>query len=88
MIDSHHLHSFKEGNRRRKKLFVEKFGQAVRHKLDFSLVSKKRKNFDHVADMKRGNPEPMKHLLEDISHPDKLLILQKFTNSIKKLGMG
>ncbi|WP_244427630.1 Fic family protein [Bartonella queenslandensis] len=88
MIDLHHLHPFREGNRRTKRLFVEKLGQAAGHKLDFSLVSKKRKDFVRAAAMERGDPKPMKHLLEDISHPEKSLILQEFTNSMKKLGMG
>lgn len=88
MIDLHHLHPFREGNRRTKRLFVEKLGQAAGHELNFSLVSKKRKNFVRAAAMERGDPEPMKHLLEDISHPEKSLILQEFTDSMKKLGMG
>ncbi|WP_212112802.1 BID domain-containing T4SS effector [Bartonella queenslandensis] len=88
MIDLHHLHPFREGNRRTKRLFVEKLGQAAGHKLDFSLVSKKRKNFVRAAAMERGDTEPMRHLLDDISHPEKSLILQEFTNSMKKLGMG
>ncbi|WP_273758620.1 BID domain-containing T4SS effector [Bartonella sp. AU55XJBT] len=88
MIDLHHLHPFREGNRRTKRLFVEKLAQAAGHELDFSVVSKKRKDFVRAAAMERGDPEPMKHLLEDISNPEKLLILQEFTNSMRKLGMG
>ncbi|UNF51686.1 BID domain-containing T4SS effector [Bartonella krasnovii] len=88
MIDLHHLHPFREGNRRTKRLFVEKLAQAAGHTLDFSIVSKKRKDFVRTAAMERGDSEPMKHLLEDISHPEKLLILQEFTNSMRKLGMG
>ncbi|PIT68881.1 BID domain-containing T4SS effector [Bartonella tribocorum] len=88
MINLHHLHPFREGNRRTKRLFVEKLGQAAGHKLDFSIVSKKRKNFVRTAAMERGDSEPMKHLLEDISNPDKFLILQEFTNAMRDLGMG
>lgn len=88
MIDLHHLHPFREGNRRTKRLFVEKLAQAAGHRLDFSVVSKKRKDFVRAAAMEHGDPEPMRHLLEDISHPEKLLILQEFTNSMQKLGMG
>ncbi|WP_330167935.1 BID domain-containing T4SS effector [Bartonella grahamii] len=87
MIDLHHLHPFREGNRRTKRLFVEKLAQAAGHKLDFSLVSKKRKDFVRAAAMEHGDPEPMKHLLEDISHPEKILILQEFTNSMRELGL-
>ncbi|WP_375657022.1 BID domain-containing T4SS effector [Bartonella sp. CM120XJJH] len=88
MIDLHHLHPFREGNRRTKRLFVEKLAQAAGHELDFSLVSKKRKDFVRTAAMEHGDPEPMRHLLEDISNPEKLLILQEFTNSMKELGLG
>ncbi|WP_375672430.1 Fic family protein, partial [Bartonella sp. CL45QHWL] len=87
MIYLHHLHPFREGNRRTKRLFVEKLAQAAGHELDFSLVSKKRKDFVRAAAMEHSNPEPMKHLLEDISNPEKLLILQEFTNSMRKLGL-
>ncbi|WP_273788323.1 BID domain-containing T4SS effector [Bartonella grahamii] len=87
MIDLHHMHPFREGNRRTKRLFVEKLAQAAGHELDFSLVSKKRKDFVRAAAMEHGNPEPMKHLLEDISNPEKLLILQEFTNSMRELGL-
>ncbi|WP_375663678.1 Fic family protein [Bartonella sp. CL63NXGY] len=87
MIDLHHLHPFREGNRRTKRLFVEKLAQAAGHELDFSLVSKKRKDFVRAAAMEHGDPEPMKHLLEDISNPEKLLILQEFTNSMRELGL-
>ncbi|WP_375692386.1 BID domain-containing T4SS effector [Bartonella sp. AP4SXKL] len=87
MIDLHHLHPFREGNRRTKRLFVEKLSQAAGHELDFSLVSKKRKDFVRAAAMEHGNPEPMKHLLEDISNPEKLLLLREFTNSMRKLGL-
>ncbi|WP_375642285.1 BID domain-containing T4SS effector [Bartonella sp. CM100XJJH] len=88
MIDLHHLHPFREGNRRTKRLFVEKLSQAAGYKLDFSLVSKKRKDFVRTAAMEHSDPEPMKHLLEDISNPEKLLILQEFTNSMRELGLG
>ncbi|WP_375653170.1 BID domain-containing T4SS effector [Bartonella sp. MR110HLJHH] len=87
MIDLHHMHPFREGNRRTKRLFVEKLAQAAGHKLDFSLVSKKRKDFVRAAAMEHSDPEPMKHLLEDISNPEKLLILQEFTNSMRELGL-
>ncbi len=87
MIDLHHLHPFREGNRRTKRLFVEKLAQAAGHELDFSLVSKKRKDFVRAAAMEHSDPEPMKHLLEDISNPEKLLILQEFTKSIRNLGL-
>ncbi|WP_208438629.1 BID domain-containing T4SS effector [Bartonella grahamii] len=87
MIDLHHMHPFREGNRRTKRLFVEKLAQAAGHELDFSLVSKKRKDFVRAAAMEHSNPEPMKHLLEDISNPEKLLILQEFINSMRELGL-
>ncbi len=51
-------------------------------------MSKKRKDFVRAVAMERGDSEPMKHLLEDITNPEKLLILQEFTNAMRKLGMG
>ncbi|EJF85264.1 BID domain-containing T4SS effector [Bartonella rattimassiliensis] len=87
MINLHHLHPFREGNRRTKRLFVEQLAKAAGHKLDFSLVTKKRKDFVRTAAMEHNDPEPMKHLLEDISNPEKFLILQEFTHSMRELGL-
>ncbi|MBB5073990.1 fido (protein-threonine AMPylation protein) [Bartonella callosciuri] len=87
MINLHYLHPFREGNRRTQRIFFEKLAEGAGHKLDFSLVTKKRKEFTYVAAMDNGNPEPMKHLLDDISNPEKLLILHEFTNSMRKLGL-
>ncbi|WP_455465810.1 BID domain-containing T4SS effector [Bartonella sp. B39] len=81
------LNPFREGNRHAIQLFIEKLGQAAGHELDYSLVSKKRKAFIRAEAVNNSNSEPIKHLLEDISNPERLLILREFTNNMKNLGL-
>ncbi|WP_208432180.1 BID domain-containing T4SS effector [Bartonella doshiae] len=88
MIELHRLHPFREGNKRTQRMFVEKLALAAGHNLDFSLVTKKRKQFVSVEAMDNNNPEPMRHLLDDISHPDKLLALNEFTNAMRDLDIS
>ncbi|WP_455479179.1 BID domain-containing T4SS effector [Bartonella sp. B23] len=87
MLHLYSLNPFREGNRHVIQLFVEKLGQAAGHNLDYSLVSKKRKALIRAEAVNNNNLEPIQHLLEDISHPDRLLILREFTNNMKKLGL-
>ncbi|EJF76215.1 BID domain-containing T4SS effector [Bartonella alsatica] len=87
MINLHHMHPFREGNRRTQRMFFEKLAQSAGHNLDFSLVPRKRKLFVNVEAIDHGNPEPMKHLLEDISNPEKVLVLKEFTNAMRELGL-
>ncbi|WP_406604125.1 BID domain-containing T4SS effector [Bartonella gliris] len=87
MINLQHLHPFREGNRRTQRMFFEKLAESAGHKLDFSCVTKKRKMLASIEAMDNGNPEPMKHLLEDISNPEKLLVLNEFINEMRELGL-
>ncbi|WP_455479177.1 BID domain-containing T4SS effector [Bartonella sp. B23] len=87
-INLQHMHPFRKGNTPTIQAFVEKLGQAAGHNLDFSLVTKKRKMFASVEAIDNGNPDPMKHLLEDISNPQKVLILREFIDEMKKLDLS
>ncbi|WP_208436246.1 BID domain-containing T4SS effector [Bartonella phoceensis] len=87
MAHLHSLNAFREGNRRTTQIFMEKLGQAAGHELDFSLVTKKRKDVVRAAIMNDDNNEPLRHLLDDISNPEKLLVLNEFTNSMRELGL-
>ncbi|WP_455481741.1 Fic family protein [Bartonella sp. B35(2025)] len=87
MISLHHTHPFREGNRRTQRVFFERLAESVGYKLNFSLATKKRKMFANVAAMEYGDSEPMQHLLEDISHPEKVLLLNEFTNYMREIGL-
>ncbi|WP_455465811.1 BID domain-containing T4SS effector [Bartonella sp. B39] len=87
MVDLHHAYPFRAGNTTAIQFFIEKLGQAAGHPLDFSLVTKKREELVHTEAMNNGSIEPMKHLLEDISNPQKVHILNEFTNEMEKLGL-
>ncbi|WP_375642291.1 BID domain-containing T4SS effector [Bartonella sp. CM100XJJH] len=80
------IHPFREGNGRTQRVFFEKLAQAAGHQLDFSLVTKERMMLASVAVAENGDLEPMQHLFEDISNPNKILLLKEFMSSMKELG--
>ncbi|WP_208438182.1 BID domain-containing T4SS effector [Bartonella taylorii] len=82
------LHPFREGNRRAIQLFAEKLGQKAGYELDYSLVSKKRKDFVRAKAVNNGNKDPIKHLLEDISNPESLTILREFADEMVLSGLS
>ncbi|VEJ45895.1 BID domain-containing T4SS effector [Bartonella vinsonii] len=81
-----HIHPFREGNGRTQRFFFENLAKAAGHSLDFSLVTKERMMLASIAVEKEGNLEPMKHLFEDISHPEKILLLKEFMDNMKESG--
>ncbi|WP_455465787.1 BID domain-containing T4SS effector [Bartonella sp. B39] len=80
------IHPFIDGNEHAQQVFFENLAKAAGHQLNFSLVTKERMMTAYAEAMQHGNPEPMQHIFEDISHPEKMYILQKFMNSMKDLG--
>ncbi|WP_375653226.1 MULTISPECIES: BID domain-containing T4SS effector [unclassified Bartonella] len=80
------LRPFREGNGRTQRVFFEKLAQAAGHQLDFSLVTKERMMLASVAVAENGDLEPMQHLFEDISNPNKILLLKEFMSNMKELG--
>jgi fido (protein-threonine AMPylation protein) len=68
--DLNHIHTFREGNGRAQKCFVEHLATQAGHSLDFSLVSEERMIVASIA-YEAKNPAPMKHLLTDIADPVK-----------------
>ncbi|WP_404978536.1 MULTISPECIES: BID domain-containing T4SS effector [unclassified Bartonella] len=87
LIQLNYTHPFREGNGRTQRMFFEKLGQVAGHPLDFSLVTEKRMNLASIASLKHNDKEAMKHLLEDISNPEKILILKEFMDNMKHIGL-
>ncbi|MBX4335238.1 BID domain-containing T4SS effector [Bartonella raoultii] len=87
MANLYCTHPFREGNRRTQHAFFEKLAESAGHKFDFSLVTRKRHQFINNAAIEYGNSGPMKHMLEDISHPEKVLLLKEFTNIMRENGL-
>ncbi|EJF84963.1 BID domain-containing T4SS effector [Bartonella rattimassiliensis] len=81
-----HLHPFREGNGRTQRAFFENLAQAAGHQLDFSLVTKERMMLASIAVAEHGDLEPMQHLFEDISNPEKIHLLKEFMQNMKELG--
>ncbi|EJF76220.1 BID domain-containing T4SS effector [Bartonella alsatica] len=82
-----HIHPFRKGNGRTQRMFMEKLGQAAGHQIDFSFTTKERLKQASIQAMQHGNPEPMKHLFEDITHPQKSLVLREFISHMKNAGL-
>ncbi|AQX28218.1 MULTISPECIES: BID domain-containing T4SS effector [unclassified Bartonella] len=78
-----YLHPFREGNGRTQRMFFSKLAEAAGHQIDFSVVTQRRMTDVCVKAMRDGNLEPMRHMFEDISNPEKRLILKDF---IKRVG--
>ncbi|WP_156851078.1 BID domain-containing T4SS effector [Bartonella refiksaydamii] len=82
-----HAHPFRKGNGRTQRMFMEKLGQAAGHPIDFSVITKERLTKASIAAMQNGNPQPMKDLFEDITHPQKALILKEFISQMRNAGL-
>ncbi|UNE53785.1 BID domain-containing T4SS effector [Bartonella machadoae] len=85
-VSLNQLHPFRDGNGRVQRVFFENLAKAAGHQLDFSLATKERLTTASIAAAQDGDLEPMHHLFEDISHPEKRRILKEFMNSMKALG--
>ncbi len=86
-IALNHAHPFRKGNGRTQRMFMEKLGQAAGYKIDFSFITKGRLIQASVEAMQYGNPQPMKDLFEDITHPQKSLILKEFLFQMRNAGL-
>ncbi|ATP12783.1 hypothetical protein BHOIPH791_05020 [Bartonella henselae] len=80
------LHPFREGNGRTQRLFFENLAKAAGHQLNFSLITKERMMVASVAVAENGDLEPMQHLFEDISNPEKIRLLKEFMHTMKNTG--
>ncbi|WP_406604135.1 BID domain-containing T4SS effector [Bartonella gliris] len=81
-----HIHPFREGNGRTQRVFFENLARAAGHQLEFSLVTKERMMVASVAVAEEGNLGPMQHLFEDISNPERILLLKEFMDNMKDSG--
>ncbi|EJF82375.1 hypothetical protein MCU_01527 [Bartonella elizabethae Re6043vi] len=80
------VHPFREGNGRTQRAFFENLAKSAGHQLEFSLVTKERMLLASVAVAEKGNLEPMQHLFEDISNPEKVCLLKEFMDNMKNSG--
>ncbi|GAA4665046.1 BID domain-containing T4SS effector [Bartonella pachyuromydis] len=80
------IHPFIDGNEHTALLFLEKLARAAGHQLDFSLTTRERIMFANISEAERGDLEPMQHLFEDISNPEKTLLLKEFMDNMKATG--
>ncbi|MCZ2158936.1 BID domain-containing T4SS effector [Bartonella sp. 220] len=85
-ISLKYIHPFIDGNEYVEELFFEKLAQAAGHQLDFSLATKTRMMAASSEAAQHGDTQRMKELFEDISNPEKMLLLEKFMNHMEELG--
>ncbi|ATO57103.1 BID domain-containing T4SS effector [Bartonella sp. 1-1C] len=79
-----YIHPFREGNGRVQRLFFVKLARSVGYKLDFSATTTKRMTYVSVEVTKNAYMEPLQHLFEDISNPEKARILKQFIRKAKE----
>ncbi|UTO28075.1 BID domain-containing T4SS effector [Bartonella harrusi] len=82
-----HAHPFRKGNGRVNRMFMEKLGEVAGYKIDFSFITKERMNLACIEAMQNGNPQPMRDLFEDITHPQKSLVLKEFIYQMRHSGL-
>ncbi|WP_019223591.1 BID domain-containing T4SS effector [Bartonella rattaustraliani] len=85
MLELNYTHPFREGNGRTQRLFFEKLAEVAGHKLDFSLVTTQRMTVASMASRRSNDSQPMKYLFDDISDPEKTIILKEFMDHMKKI---
>ncbi|WCR54722.1 MAG: hypothetical protein PG977_000115 [Bartonella clarridgeiae] len=77
-----HARPFVQGNGVTQHLFMQKLSQAEGIKIDLAAVTPKRMEIANV-EAANDNLEPMKHLFEDASNPEKAHVLKETLNGIK-----
>ncbi|AQX22673.1 MULTISPECIES: BID domain-containing T4SS effector [unclassified Bartonella] len=82
-----YIHPFREGNGRVQRLFFVKLARSVGYKLDFSATTTKRMTYVSVEFTKNAYIEPLQHLFEDISNPEKVGILKQFISNAKEYNI-
>ncbi|WCR54789.1 MAG: hypothetical protein PG977_000182 [Bartonella clarridgeiae] len=82
-----YTHPFREGNGRTQRMFFLKLAEAAGHTLDFSVVTTKRMEYVSVKAMQDRNLEPMQHMFEDISNPEKRRILKQFMSDMNEVDL-
>lgn len=82
-----HAHPFRKGNGRVQRMFMEKLGQVAGHNIDFSAITHERLTQASIQAIQRSNPEPMHHLFEDMTHPQKAQLLKEFISNMSNAGL-
>ncbi|WP_407965832.1 BID domain-containing T4SS effector [Bartonella sp. C271] len=80
-----YIHPFREGNGRTQRVFFVKLARAAGHKLDFSVVTKKRMTYVSVMSIRNQDIRPLEHLFEDISNLKKVGILKQCIRDLKEM---
>ncbi|WP_406604137.1 BID domain-containing T4SS effector [Bartonella gliris] len=85
-ISLKNIHPFIDGNEHTEQFFLERLAKAAGHQLDFSLATKECMMTAYTEAAQYGNTQPMRDLFEDISNPERILLLKEFMNNMKELG--
>ncbi|WP_208441703.1 BID domain-containing T4SS effector [Bartonella raoultii] len=83
-----YAHPFRKGNGRVQRMFMEKLGQVAGHKIDFSVITHERLTQASIEAMQHSNPGPMHDVFEDMTNPQKAVLLKEFLSDMKNAGLG
>lgn len=75
MADLNYIHSFREGNGRTQRLFLEHLAERAGHALEFGVVSQER-NIQASIAAHRNDLGPMRRMLEEIGDPERVETLR------------
>ncbi|AQX27544.1 MULTISPECIES: BID domain-containing T4SS effector [unclassified Bartonella] len=86
------IHPFIVGNKYAQRIFFEQLAEAAGHKLDFSVVTERRMRFAINAALPSDGKDiddisPMHHLFEDISNPEKVVVLKEFMTYMREMDI-
>ncbi|WP_336279641.1 BID domain-containing T4SS effector [Bartonella sp. CB175] len=76
------LHPFRSGNGHTQRLFLTKLAESAGYDIDFSLVTQVRMEIACNLAAKFDDLKPMRKMLDDISHPQKMEALSEFLNKM------
>ena len=88
MVELNTIHPFREGNGRTQRVFMEQLAKAAGHDLDFTIVSKERMTQASIAAHRQGDPSMMRRMFDEISDPERSLLLRKSIAALEMLNFN
>jgi cell filamentation protein len=82
-----HMHTFREGNGRTQRAFMEALAHDAGHNLDFTVVSRERM-IQASIESSAGRPEMMHRLFDEISDPLRVAKLETATSFLDQSGFN
>jgi cell filamentation protein len=86
MAEINAVHSFREGNGRAQRVFMEQLAHAAGHDLDFTVVSKERMIQASIVANEQSDTSMMRRMFDEISDPARVALLRESIAGLEKLN--